>query len=179
MSTSLIILLSIGAPAIILLLIGIIIALCNSKKKAHCTCQTVGKVYGYRYAGGNGDCSVAPRAEFYVGGQKYKAYRHYKGVVASTKITPDPDSLLGNQDSFWISEKDWFHINKKGLCTNYKKMAQEVWPVGSNVTILYNPDKPRQAYVDKIVVNTVVPIVFIGCGLLLILSAVMGYILFL
>lgn len=170
MSISLFTLLLVGIPGIILLLIGVLIGIFGRKKRKHCTAKTVGTVYGYRYSGGSGAGSVAPRAEFDVGGKTYKAYRHYKGVVATKKkIVPHPDCILGQQDSFWISEKDWFHINTKGVSTNYKKMGESVWPIGSEVEVIYDPDKPKHAYVEKVVTNPVVPTVLICCGIFLML----------
>ncbi len=130
------------------------------RKKAvskNCTEKTKGKVVKYRFAGGDNLSSIAPVVEFDVNGRTFKAYRHYRGVSFKRKSTLD--------DSFYISEKDVFHVSTKGVSINYKKLAGEKWPLGTEMTVVYNPRKPRQAFVEKVVViSDIVGIGLLSCG---------------
>ena len=168
MPCSLFYFLVIGVPGIIILLVGVMISISGRKKQKHCTAEAMGTVYGYRFAGGNGANSVAPRAEFEADGRKYKAYRHYKGVVSKRKRYLNADSVLGQQDEFWISDNDWFCIRKKGIATNYRKLGEKAWPIGSGVKVIYDPAKPKHAYVEKVVINNIASIVLICCGAVMI-----------
>ncbi len=131
----------------------------------NCSEETKGRVVKYRFGGSGNLSSVAPVVEFDVNGKTFKAYRHYRAVSCKRKSTFDPNELFGQSDSFYISEKDVFHISTKGVLINYKKLAEEKWPLGTEMTVVYNPRKPRQAFVEKVVViSDIVSIVLLSCG---------------
>ncbi len=139
--------------------------------RKNCTEKTKGKVVKYRFGGSGNLSSVAPVAEFDVNGRTFKAYRHYRAVSSKWQSTLDPNELFGQSDCIYISEKDIFHINAKGALTNYKKLAEEKWPLGSEMTVVYNPRKPRQAFVEKVVViSDIAGIILLsgGCGIMVI-----------
>lgn len=147
--------------------------------KKNCIATTTGKVVKYRIGGGDNARSVAPVAEYYVDGKKYKAYRHYRGVVSVNKITPKVSELFGQNDCFYISKKDKFHINTTGVYHNYKAIGERAWPIGSELPIVYNPEKPKQGFVEKVVViSDIVGIVLISVGGGLMLVAGIMFLLF-
>ena len=144
----------------------------------NCTEKTKGKVVKYRFGGGDNLSSVAPVVEFVVNDKKFKAYRHYRGVSSKLKVTPNLNELFGQGDSFYISEKDVFHINLTGVAQNYKKLAEEAWPLGTEMTVIYNPQKPRQAFVEKVVViSDIIGIVLLSCGCGLMIISGIAYML--
>lgn len=156
----------VAAASLILFVIGIIMTVSGKKKIANCTEVTTGTVVKYRFSGGSGAVSVAPVAEFTVDGKTYKAYRHYMGVVSSLKKSPADNFTFGSEDTFFISDKDWFHVRLKGGYHNYNEFGKRVWPIGSEVTVLYNKAKPKQAYVDKVVILPADKVMYLAGGIL-------------
>lgn len=54
--------------------------------------------------------------------------------------------------------------------TNFRKMAEELWPIGSDMVVYYNPDSPKCAYAEKLPsAMSFVSIMFIGMGIFTIL----------
>lgn len=87
--------------------------------KKNCTAKTVGTVIKHRISGGDNGRSVAPVVEYQVDGKKYKAYRHYRGVVSVKTIKPKLSELFGQNDDFYISDKDKFYIRTTGIYHDY------------------------------------------------------------
>ncbi len=155
----------IAGAGLLLAIISIPFFLHKKAVRKNCTEETKGKVVKYRFRGSGNLSSIAPVVEFYVNGRKFKAYRHYRCVSSKYQSTHNPNEMFGQSDRFYISEKDVFHINTKGVFHNYKKLAEEKWPLGSEMTVVYNPRKPRQAFVEKVVViSGIVGTVFLSCG---------------
>ncbi len=137
---------------------GLLVALISVPFLAHasnvknkCTETTTGTVVDYKYKRNQNAMSVAPVVEFFVNGIAYKAYRHYKGVVASQRSLVKADEKSGNNNKMYISENDYFHIRIVGNHCDYDKLAQELWPLGSEMQVIYNPEKPEQSFAEKVV----------------------------
>lgn len=133
--------------------------------KKNCTASTTGHVIGYVYRGGDNGGSVAPKVEFSVEGQTYRAYRHYKGIISVHKrgaAIKDASELEGD---FHITEKDMFYVHTAGAVGNYKRMGERAWPIGTTLPVVYNPAKPRQAFVEKVVsIANIAGIVLLSAG---------------
>ena len=167
---------SLAIPGLIVLAISIPFFSREKRIAAKCTGTTYGRVIGYVIRGGDNNVSVAPKVEFSVEGVKYKAYRHYRGVVSVSRTSYNPDSIAGQQDSFWISDRDVFHANIKGAFHNYKAIGEASWPLGTELPVVYNPDKPKQAFVEKVVtINKVWAFVLMGVGLLFALQGIIAF----
>lgn len=155
----------IAGAGLLLAIISIPFFLHKKAVSKNCTEETKGKVVKYRFGGSDDLSSIAPVVEFDVDGRIFKAYRHYRGIVSKWRSTLNPNEFFGQSDCFYISEKDFFHINTKGFSHNYKKLAEEKWPLGSEMTVIYNPRKPRQAFVEKVVVvSDIAGIILLSCG---------------
>ena len=91
-----------------------------------------------------------------------------------------PMSMETNfDDGFYVSDKDFFVVRKRGMHFSYRDHAEKVWPIGSEMKVIYNPNKPKQAYVEKVVVHSdIVGIVFAGVGALFVLMAIISYLIF-
>lgn len=156
---------AVAGAGVVFIILSIFFFRRNSYFKKHCTATTTGKVIKYKFGGKSGAHWVSPLVEFYVDGKKYKAYRHYKGVVSVHAPKIDPGSFIGKGDSFFISKNDMFHINTSGSIHNYRKMGEETWPIGTELPVVYNPEKPKQAFVEKVVtINNIAGICFLCCG---------------
>ena len=134
--------------------------------KRKCSAHAMGTVIDYRRSKGSTESSIAPVAEFRVDGDTYTAYRHYKGVVSSRKVSSLSNDSAEEEDyGFYISDSDWFHKYNKGAFAYYSMMAKEKWPIGMEIPVVYNPRKPKQAYVEKVVtVSNIVGIVLLSVG---------------
>lgn len=162
----------VGAVGLLIILMSIPFFAHRKNLKKNCTAEAMGTVVKYRYSGGSGRVSVAPKVEFDVDGKTYKAYRHYKGVSSVQKKTIDPKKFLGQQDYFYIGNNDIFYINTAGVMHDYKKLGEQVWPIGTKLPVKYNPNKPKQAFVEKVVTTSgIVGICLCGVGALLIAIA--------
>lgn len=161
--------LCVALSGVLLALVGIPFYMREKHLRERCTAKTTGKVIGYVYRGSDAATSVAPKVEFEVDGRKYKAYRHYKAIMSVSKSSHDINSIAGQEDCFWVDEKDNFHVRTKGIIHNYKKMGEEHWPIGTELPVVYNPNKPKQAFVDKVVIiYNIVGITLWGVGALFI-----------
>lgn len=166
--------LSVIGAGIIFMIISIPFFMNNKKLKKNCTATTTGKVIKYRFSGKSGAHSIAPVVEFVVDGKKYKAYRHYKAVSSVSRSAVGIDEITGKKDAFYISDNDVFHINTVGSFHNYKKLGEEKWPIGSELNVVYNPNKPKQAFVEKVVtIGNIAGIVLLSCGALFILLGIL------
>jgi len=58
----------------------------------------------------------------------------------------------------------------RSAITNFRKMAEELWPIGSEMVVYYNPAAPKCAYAEKLPsAMAFVSIMFIGMGIFTIL----------
>lgn len=144
-----------------------------------CVTKTIGKVVKHKRGGSKRSTWISPLVEFCVDGKKYYAYRHYKGTLL--KITNEPviDSETGKYMQCYVDDKDMFH---RQICRNVsveKKSVEEIWPIGSEMIVFYNSQKPKQAFVDKVVsTSNIAGIVFLSCGVVFIaMGAIVGYLL--
>lgn len=154
-------LLILGTSGIIFVIVGILVASANNKRRKSCTEVTTGKVIKYCYPGNQ---SVGPVAEYYVEGKKYKASKKYRYFSSITKRKSVKDFNPSNA-SIYVDDNDVFHISSGGVI-NYKKLAAETWPIGSEIKVFYNPEKPKKAYLERIPKKgSIIPLVFIPVGL--------------
>lgn len=163
-------------------LVGVFVALLSIPFFTHektlrkkCTASATGTVVDYVYRGGDHNISVAPKVQFEVNGKLYHAYRHYKGVVSVHKKGGALNPIIEPQMDFHISEKDMFCIHTAGVCRNYRRMGELAWPLGTSLPVVYNPNKPKQAFVEKVVsISNIAGIVLLstGAGLMLLAGIV-------
>ena len=137
----------VGGVGLLIALISIPFFVKAINAKKNCIAQATGTVIKYKYGGGSNGRSVAPVVEFEVDGEKYKAYRHYRGVISKSVRNLKPNEMLGQTDSIMITDKDKFRANISGIYHNYERLAKATWPLGSSLPVVYNPKKPKQAYV--------------------------------
>ena len=60
-----------------------------------------------------------------------------------------PADFDPRNNSLTIDENDVVHI-RRGAFFSYREFAEARYPIGSTLTVFYNPKKPKQAYVEKI-----------------------------
>ena len=85
--------------------------------------------------------------------------------------------MRGENDSFYILD-DTFYINTVGFYHNYRTLAEEKWPLGTELPVFYNPKNPKQGFVEKVItISKIVGIVLLCTGVGLIILSFISYIL--
>ena len=167
----------IALVGILLIILSIVFFLKEKRLKKNCTSMVKGNVIKYKYFGSNNARSISPVVEYTVDGKKYNAYRHYKKIVSKNKYVLNKNKMLGENDNFSILD-DTFYINTVGFYHNYRVLAEEKWPLGTELPVFYNPKNPKQGFVEKVVtINKTVGIVFLCTGVGLIILSLVFYIL--
>ena len=177
MNTQMISSICIALVGVLLIALSMLFFLKEKRLKKNCTSEIKGNVINYKYLGSNNARSIAPVVEYTVDGKKYKAYRHYKKIVSNNKYVLNKNKMLGENDSFYILD-DTFYINTVGFYHSYRSLAEEKWPLGTELPVFYNPKDPKQGFVEKVVtINKTVGIVLLCTGVGLIILSFISYIL--
>lgn len=143
-SVSLMIFLAISGTGLFFIIAGFLILIFEKSKKNNCTAMTEGVVVQHSFSNN----TPAPIVEYNVAGINYRKKRYFRGVITTTRQLSMKD-LNPQNNSIYIDEKDVVHIHR-GVIMNLRKEAERMYPIGSTLTVFYNPKKPRQAYVEKI-----------------------------
>ena len=177
MSANVIACVSIAGAGILLVLISIPFLLREKALKKKCSAQTIGHVIKYKRCGGDNNRYYTPMAEFKANGKTYKAFRHFKSF-SKVKVT----NSLSDQSfaELVVTPKERLHMQmKEGQGGVIHSLVAEKWPIGSEVPIVYNPTKPKQSFVEKVVtVSNVAGIVLLSCGGGLMVLAGIAYFVF-
>ena len=123
-----------------------------------CTATTTGHVCRYRFLGKG---QMYPIIEFQAKGQTYMVARRFRGFVTKRKIIPGG----GTKDQqAYVSQNDYLVICT-GAVTNMRALAENLWPLGSDMTVFYDPSMPKRAFAEKIPTRIpVVPLIFMIMG---------------
>ena len=121
---------------IILALAGVIINIIAERQNKLCTQHTEGIVIQYGFPG---DGRMYPIVEYFVDGVCYKAKKKFRGVKR-IRISGFPIKV---QSKAYEDEKGWLHI-KIGPIANLHQIAEQLWPIGSKMTVFYNPNDPKK-----------------------------------
>lgn len=123
---------------LIITISGFLIVFLEKRKMKNCIAVTEGKVVKYSFT----HQTPAPVVEYDVGGRKYKKKKYFKGSVTVTS------GIFNTETTAYVDDKDVVHI-RGGALLNLRKVAQELYPMGTYLKVFYNPQKPKQCYVDK------------------------------
>ena len=159
--------LSLTTPGIVITLIGIIIPLFSVYKAKKCTAVTTGRVFNYYH---KGEMRIGPSIEFRDDENlPHRARKKFEGYKQKVRC---PDGI----SDVYEDEKGWLHTSR-GAIGGWRKCASEKWPVGSEMTVYYDPKYPETNYVERPIYHRVTAISFILTGILFIaLSLLMYYV---
>ena len=160
-------LITVGGLGVILALSGVIINLIAKKQNKSCTKQTEGIVIQYGFPG---DGRMHPIVEYVVNGTYYKAKKKFRGVKR-IRISGFPINVQSNA---YEDEKSWLHI-KIGPIANLHQLAEQLWPIGSKMTVYYNPNNPKKCYVDRPISGSFISIMFVLIGMVTLLLSVLVF----
>lgn len=157
----------VGGLGIILALAGVIINIIAERQNKLCTQHTEGIVIQYGFPG---DGRMYPIVEYFVDGVCYKAKKKFRGVKR-IRISGLP---IKAQSKAYEDEKGWLHI-KIGPIANLHHLAEQLWPIGSKMTVFYNPNNPKKCYVDRPISGSFTSIMFVLVGMVIIILSVLVF----
>ena len=161
---------TVGGTGLLIGIIGIAVWIAQKRKTARCTEKTAGQVIRHRFRGGG---RMEPVIGYRVDGQEYVTVRTFRGIITKTNVTPR--NVYTDQGAY-VSEKDWLVVPMSAV-TNLKKMAEDLWPTGSRMTVWYDPERPGKAFAQKKPDKApAVSMIFIAVGtFMILLSLGAGY----
>lgn len=140
--------------SIVILLVWYFLSYKKIKDKGKCTEKTVGKIIGYSKVLYN-DIGL-PVVEYSVGNISYKVVGpKFKATIVKTISTPfnktesQIESNLTTRDDLPDTLKLKVECNSNINIT--KSPLLDLYPIGSEVDVYYNPIKPKMAYVQRAV----------------------------
>ena len=157
----------VGGLGALLVIAGIAVRVLAKRTNDSCTARTTGTVVKHRFAGVG---RLYPIVRYEVSGKSYQTRKKYNGVkfVQVTGL-PVPIQPEAHED-----EKGWLHV-KLGPMANIGDLAEQLWPIGSGVTVHYDPAKPQRSYVDRPVSSSFACTMFIIAGLATIAMGVLVF----
>lgn len=119
------------------------IAILKSTLEKKCTANDEGVVI--KHVAGMGNIRV-PLVEYEVNNKKYKKKLKYNKVIYKNSPLNPIKSSVGNGSSL-LGKSLVLKANSFLSITN---LIVEKFPVGSRMTVWYNPKNPKQAYVERV-----------------------------
>lgn len=154
-----------GGIGVILALSGVIIDIVAKRKNKACTKQVEGIVIRHRFLG---EGKMYPIVEYFVDETCYKTRKRFRGVK-TLKISGFP--AIPMQPNAYEDEKGWLHV-KRGSFVNMRNLAEQLWPIGSKMTVYYNPNNPKTSYVERPITKSFTSIMFVIMGIAVVLLSV-------
>ena len=150
----------VGGTGLLIGIIGIAVWFAQKRKTARCTEKTEGQVIRHRFRGGG---RMEPVIGYRADGREYETVRTFRGNVYADQ-------------GAYVSEKDWLVVPMSAV-TNLKKMAEDLWPTGSRMTVWYDPARPEKAFAQKKPDRApAVSVIFMSVGaFMILLSLGVGY----
>lgn len=123
---------------VLFLMLGIWLYLKDQRIKKKSINHVLGEVVNYSYSQ-----SRAPIVEYEVNGKRYKTALRYS-VVITTSSTFKPVKSKVKGDILDTKLKI-----KNNSAASVNTIMQEAFPLGSYMNVQYNPDKPKESFVER------------------------------
>ena len=138
--------------AIVIFIVWYFLYVRKNKKCVKCTEKIIGKVVRYSIVRYN-DISL-PVVEYVVDGKSYNAVGpHVRGVVRFSfsspfnKIKTEIKSNLTTREE--LPEILKLNVRRNNLVSYELSPLLDLYPIGSEVFVYYNPLKPKESYVER------------------------------
>ena len=155
----------VGGGGVLFIFSGVMITIVTKKQMKQCTKKIEGAVVQYQFPGGG---SMNPIVEYVVDGNRYIAKKKFRGILTKRISGLSVHVASG----VYEDEKGWLHI-KTGAIANLRELAEQLWPIGSKMSVYYNPNNPKRCYVDRPVLGSTISAVFIVTGLIILVLSVL------
>ena len=149
---------------LIFLFLSLIFNIKDKKIVKQCTNTTKGKVIKYTLWNNNG--VYFPIVEYIVNNVKYTQRLKYGYIIKKSSSFNKINTKIEND----IENDNLIITNNTHISTN---ALEKHFPVGSELDVYYNPEKPKKSYVMRFVKNPAIK-VFLFTGLLFIALSFVG-----
>lgn len=154
----------IGGTGLCLIIAAMVIRISTSIKNNSCTDSTYGEVIRHSFPG---DGRMAPVIRFQVNGSDYICKKSFNGYKKTVRLP----SL--EQPGAYEDENGYLCLHR-GMMANLKQLALDIWPLGMQMEVHYNPNNPRINYVGRPTTNAFLIKTFSISGIgLIVLGAIM------
>ena len=133
------------------------------------TAVTMGTVIDHRFMG---EGRMNPVLEYTVDGTQYRAKKQFRGIKTKS-LSGLP---IRTQATAYEDAKGWLHV-QTGPIARLGTLAEQLWPLGSQMTVYYNPSNPDKSYVERPIVGNFATLMFNIAGFLLIAMSILLYVL--
>lgn len=161
------VLIAVGSLGIIIALTGVLIHIITKRKNSQCTKQTNGTVVEYGFPGKG---MMYPIVEYFLDGTPYRAKKKFSGVITK-RISGLPTNVQSNA---FEDEKGYLHI-KIGPVANLRQVAEQLWPIHSQMIVYYNPNHPQQCYVDRPISQSTLSLILGLTGIVTLIISVLVF----
>lgn len=121
-------------------------------KENRCTCHTIGKIIRYSNVNYNG--IHLPLVVYYVNNKQYNVIGpRFKSTIVTrisnpfSKINSKIESNLTDRQNLPKALK--VKIYKNSLFSTTESPLTKIYPINSEVDVYYNPNKPKEAFVER------------------------------
>lgn len=167
--TSLLALILVGGIGILLIGVGALMKAAARRKVKACTAATTGTVVDHRFTG---EGRMYPILEYTVGDAQYHVRKQFRGV-RTVRLSGLP---VRTQAAAYEDAKGWLHV-KMGPVARLSTLAEELWPLGSQMTVYYDPGNPDKSYVERPIIGNFATLMANIAGFLLIAVSILLYVL--
>lgn len=166
---SLLALISVGGIGILFIGASMLMKAVARRKAKACTAVTMGTVIDHRFIG---EGRMYPVLEYTVDGAQYHVRKQFRGI--KTKSLSGLPVLT--QAAAYEDAKGWLHV-QTGSIARLGALAEQLWPIGSQMTVHYNPCNPDKSYVERPIVGNFATLMFNIAGFSLIAVGILLYVL--
>lgn len=166
---SLLALISVGGIGCLLIAVSALMKAATRRKAKGCTAMAMGTVVDYRFMGEGRMCPVL---EYTVNGAQYRARKQFRGVK-TVSLSGLP---VRTQTAAYEDAKGWLHV-QTGSIARLDTLAERLWPLGSQMTVYYDPGNPDKSYVERPIVGDFATLMFNIMGFSLIAAGILLYVL--
>lgn len=166
---SLLALISVGGIGVLLIGVSMLMKAAAHRKAKACTAMAAGTVIDHRFMG---EGRMYPVLEYTVGGAQHYVRKQFRGVK-TVRLSGLP---VRSQTAAYEDAKGWLHV-KMGPVARLSTLAEQLWPLGSQMTVHYDPDNPDKSYVERPIVGNFATLMFTIAGFLLIAVSILLYVL--
>lgn len=141
---------------LVMILAGVLVFVITKKRNASCTSKTEGRVIGHKFL----RVGMNPVVLFRVDGQSLKTIRRFNAVYTKKyyRLPSSPWEPELQEDT-----RGNLHI-RTGSLGRMKALAEELWPIGSSMTVFYNPKNPKVNFVDRPTSNKFFSVILLSLG---------------
>lgn len=166
---SLLALILVGGIGLLLIGMSMLMKTVARKKAKACTAATPGTVIDHRFTG---EGRMYPVLEYTVDGARYHVRKQFRGVKTA-RLSGLP---VRTQTAAYEDAKGWLHV-QTGPVARLDTLAEQLWPLGSQMTVHYDPDNPDKSYVERPIVGNFATLMATITGFLLIAVSILLYVL--